>query len=106
LLSGRIGSSSRFLLDAAQVSVLKRSRVLEAVAEQPVEPDMRQPDERELDAPVRVREHTDRAEGDRPERRVRRVVDPRARPRARQVAGEAQIRYQDEDDEQEPAEAL
>src|SRR5438046_1084787 len=88
------------------MGVVECRRVLQSVPEQPVEPDVRQPDQRELDAPVRVGEKTDGGESDRPDRSVQRVVEPSADPRAGQVAGEGQVGRQEEDYEQEPAVVL
>src|SRR5262245_31596579 len=69
-------------LNALQVRVAERGRVLQAVAEEPVAADVDEPDERELGRSPRVGQHTRHTECYRPHVRVREVVRQRTDARA------------------------
>src|SRR5207342_3107999 len=93
----------RIALDALEVRVLEAARILEAVAEQAVETDVRGPDQGDLDSGIRVPEDSRNSECNWQRIRVRAVVRQRAEPRAAHVADRREIRCEEEHDEQEPA---
>ncbi len=95
-----------YLLDAAQVSVLERRRVLQPVAEQAIRPDMREPDQRDLRRAAGVGHETPGAERNREHLRVHRVVRDRPHFRAEGIAREGQVRGEDQRHEGDPPEIL
>src|ERR1700694_2178881 len=101
-----MGSGALMRSDSLKVGVFERGRVLEAIAEEPIDPDVREPDEAELDRAVCVRNDPDHCERDRPDRRVHGVVDHGAGLRAREVTEKREIGREEQQDERKPAVVL
>src|SRR4029453_13845769 len=94
------------LLDALQMTVLECRGVLQAVTEESVDADVREPDQRQLDAPVCIGQHADDGEGDRADGRVQGVVEPRPDPRPCQVPGEGETAKKKKDKKKNHAKTL
>jgi hypothetical protein len=87
------------------VRVLERRRVLQAVAEETVDADVGEPDQRNPRRDVRVRDDSDRAECDRKDEVVREVVRDRADRGVGGVADERDVWRKDQRREQPPGDA-
>src|SRR5450756_566062 len=93
------------LPDPPQMRKPETGRIFQAVAERAVEADMRQPDRRERLQQRRGEAKTRDHQRDRPQGAVGGVVDDRAPAGATEVAREAEVRRQEQDEKDPPGAA-
>src|SRR6185437_13499311 len=90
--------------DALEVSVLESGGIFQAVTQQAVEKDVRQPDERRGHQRVAMGRNREEKQDDRQHEKVAEVVAGRAHARPAEVAQHKEIGREEEDGEQQPAE--
>ena len=82
--------------------VFEVRRILQSVADSAIHTDVREPDQRELEADVTVREHSDDGKRDGERLQVPEVVDGGADSGTEQVADRGKVRSEEKNEEQPP----
>jgi hypothetical protein len=93
---------ARGRLDALQMRVSERARILEAIPDRAIDADVREPDQAELNGDVRVGDDSDRDQNNREHIGMGSIVGRRSDDRAGQVSDHREVGYQDERHQEPP----
>src|SRR5579883_3143483 len=84
---------------------IERIGIFEPIADRPIKANMSEPDQRDPFAQAPVGPSADGEKGQRPDRRMQRIVPDRADSRRAQISEERKVRGEEQNDEKQPGAA-